>query len=167
MSIGQFLLPEFDMEMENTRKVLERVPEAKFSWQPHEKSWTMLELAVHIANLPTWTNITLEMASFDMAPEDGEPVRAAKLTSRQEILETFKKNVTAARETIAATDDAAFMENWALLSGGKTVFQMPKLPVLRSFVMNHIIHHRAQLTVYLRMNDVPLPAIYGPTADEG
>ncbi len=166
MAIADMLLPEFDREMANTRKTLERVPEDKLNWKPHEKSGTMAWLATHLANLPHWTVITLEESSFDMAPA-GSPVRLpAPAASRRELIEMFDRNVAAARAAIAGAGDARFMEPWTLLSGGATVFTMPKIAVLRSFVMNHSIHHRAQLGVYLRLNDVPVPGLYGPSADE-
>ena len=166
MALNKSILPEFDNEMANTRKTLDRVPEDKFTWKPHDKSWTMKEIATHLANLPNWSVLALKGDSFDMAPKDGAPAKTPEATSKNEILEIFDKNVSDARAAIESTDDEEFMKPWALLSGGETIFSMPKIAVLRSFVMNHIIHHRAQLGVYLRLNDVAVPAIYGPTADE-
>ena len=111
--------------------------------------------------------MTIEQDSIDMAPPDGsEPPRTEALTSAAQAVETFDANVTAARAAIAGASDEKFMETWSLLNGGEVMLAMPKVAVLRSFIMNHMIHHRAQLTVYLRMNDVPLPALYGPSADE-
>ena len=167
MALSEALLPEFDVEMANTRKTLERVPDDKLGWKPHEKSGTMAWLAGHLANLPSWIGITLERDSFDMAPPEGQPPPPPQPTSTAEILETFDKNVAAARAAIAGASDEAFFKPWSLLSGGNTIFTMPKTAVLRSFVMNHSIHHRAQLGVYLRLNDVAVPSIYGPSADEG
>ena len=167
MRLGDTLLPEWDHEMANTRKTLERVPDEKLDWKPHEKSSTMGSLATHLANLPTWAIHTLEKDSLDLAPPGGEPPRAELLNSRQEILETFDKNVDSGRAAIDAASNEEFSRTWTLLHGGKTILAMPKIAVLRGFVMNHNIHHRAQLGVYLRLNDIPVPSIYGPSADEG
>jgi uncharacterized damage-inducible protein DinB len=167
MSLGDALLPEFDLEMANTRKTLERTPEDKFDWKPHEKSPTMGWLAGHLANILTWPARIMELDSLDIAPQ-GVPVgRVSAPKSRKEVLETFDKNVSTARHTISGAKDEHLMKPWSLLSNGKTVFTLPRIAVLRSMVMSHSIHHRAQLGVYLRLNDVPVPAIYGPSADEG
>ncbi len=166
MSISDTLLPEFDHEMANTRKTLERIPEDKFDWKPHEKSTTMGGLGSHLANLPFWASLSLHEDSFDMHPPGGQPARTPQATSLAELLETFDKNLAAAREAIAGASDEQFFKTWSLLSGGKEIFTLPRIAVLRSFVMNHSIHHRAQLGVYLRLNDVPVPSIYGPSADE-
>jgi uncharacterized damage-inducible protein DinB len=167
MGLSDALLPEFDQEMKNTRRTLERVPEDKFGWKPHEKSWPMGGLATHIANLPSWTNWTIGKDSLDLAPQ-GVPIpQTQAVKSRQELLAMFDKNVTGARAAIAGASDAQFSKTWTLLHNGKTLLTLPKIAVVRSFMMNHIIHHRAQLGVYLRLNDVAVPAIYGPSADEG
>ncbi len=167
MGLSEALLPEFDMEMKNTRKTLERVPEEKFGWKPHQKSWPMGGLATHIANLPSWIVTIIGEDSLDLAP-GGVPIPAAQaVKSRRELLDMFDKNVAAARSALAGASDAQLMKPWTLLHNGKPNFALPKVAVLRSFVMNHSIHHRAQLGVYLRLNDVPVPAIYGPSADEG
>ena len=165
MSLSQSLLPEFDHEMANTRKTLERIPNEKFNWKPHEKSYAMGALATHVANLPSWASLTVGSDSFDMAP-GGVPVRTTLAASIGEVLAAFDKNVAAARDSIAGAGDQSLLEPWALLSNGNPVLSLPRIAVLRSFVMNHIIHHRAQLGVYLRLNDVPVPSIYGPSADE-
>jgi uncharacterized damage-inducible protein DinB len=165
MAISDALLPEFDHEMANTRKTLERVPDDKFGWKPHEKSSALGDLATHIGNLPSWAVLTVNQEEFDMAPE-GKPVRVPPASSREEILQTFDKNIAAARAAIAGASDEELFKPWTLLSGGNKLFSLPKVAVLRSFVMNHIIHHRAQLGVYLRLNDIPVPSIYGPSADE-
>ena len=166
MPINQALLGEFDHEMANTRKALERVPDNKFDWAPHPKSMKMGALAKHLAEMPGWTVNALTTDSLDISP-DGKPMQSPPVKNRQEVLALFDKNVAAARKALAAAnDDAQFMKPWALLMTGKTIFSMPKIAVLRGFVMNHSIHHRAQLGVYLRLNDVPVPATYGPSADE-
>lgn len=167
MTLSESLLPEFDHEMANTRKSLERVPEAKFDWKPHQKSGTLGWLASHLAVLPSWATITIEQDSLDIAPPGGPPYEMPVATSRQTALEMFDTNVAAARAAIAGASDEHLLKAWSLLSGGNTVFTLPRIAVLRSFIMNHNIHHRAQLGVYLRLNDVPVPAIYGPSADEG
>ena len=167
MALSQALLPEFDHEMANTRKTLERVPMDKFAWKPHEKSTTMGGLATHLANLPTWVMHTIEKDSLDVAPPGAPPLRTPQANSTAEVVETFDRNVAAARAALAGASDEHLVKPWSLLSGGKTVLTLPRIAVLRSFVMNHSIHHRAQLGVYLRLNDVPVPSIYGPSADEG
>ena len=167
MRMSEMLLPEFDHEMTNTRKTLERIPDDKLDWTPHAKSWSMGGLATHIANIPSWTASTIQEDSLDMNPTDGAALpHAPQGLSRDEILESFDKNVAAAREAIAEAKDEQLVKPWSLLSGGKTMFTLPRIAVLRSFVMNHSIHHRAQLGVYLRLNDVAVPATYGPSADE-
>ena len=167
MSISASLLPEFDHEMATTRKALERVPDDKFDWRPHEKSATMGSLANHLANIPTWAGFTISQDSFDLAPPDGGSVKWEVNGSRQELLDYFDKSVAAARDAIAGASDQDLLKPWSLLKGGATVMTLPKIAVLRSFMMNHMIHHRGQLTFYLRLNNIPVPAIYGPSADEG
>jgi uncharacterized damage-inducible protein DinB len=166
MSIAESMLPEFDHEMANTRKTLDRVPDDKFDWKPHEKSFSMGRLASHLSNLPGWTNVTIEQDSFDMAPPGEQPAQTPECRSRHELLEAFDANVTKARSSLAGASDEQLFRTWKLLATGNEVLAMPKIAVLRSFVMNHIIHHRAQLGVYLRLNDIPVPSIYGPSADE-
>jgi len=166
LPISASLLPEFDHEMANTRKTLERVPEDKFGWKPHAKSPELGWLASHVARLPEWAVMTMQQDSFDMSAPAAASARTKPATSRAELLATFDRNMAAARTAIAGANDEQMMSNWSLLSGEKTIFSYPRVAVLRSFVMNHMIHHRAQLTVYLRMNDVPVPALYGPSADE-
>jgi len=165
--INQALLPEFDMEMANTSKTLERVPDDKLGWKPHEKSMTMGRLAGHLSELPGWAAGTLEADTMDIAPVGKPAYQAQTATSRKQVLEMFDKHVSAARAAIASASDAELMKSWSLLKGGQTLMTMPKIAVLRGFVMNHTIHHRAQLGVYLRLNDIPVPSIYGPSADEG
>lgn len=166
MSIAQSLLPEFDNEMATTRKMLDRLPDGKFDYKPHEKSMSLGQLANHIAHMATWGAITLEQPSFDVAPVDGPPVVTPKNATRAEILEHFDAGVERFRAALAGTSDAAFQGSWSLLMAGNPVMTMPRIAVLRGMVMNHIIHHRAQLTVYYRLNDIPVPGIYGPSADE-
>src|SRR5262249_678468 len=152
--------------MANTRKTLERVPEDQFDWKPHQKSTALGGLATHIANLPSWVSLTIKQSEFDLAPPGQGPVRVPPATTKQELLDAFGGNREAGREALAAASDEHLMATWSLLSGGNTLFTLPRAAVLRSFVMNHIIHHRAQLGLYLRLLDIPVPALYGPSADE-
>jgi uncharacterized damage-inducible protein DinB len=166
MAIKESILPELDHEMATTRKLLERVPEAKADWQPHPKSMTLGKLSIHLATLPQWVMATMKQTELDMNPPGGEPMKQAVFESTAATLATFDAKVREARETIAAAEDKDFMVPWAFKNGGQVIFSMPRVAVLRSFVMNHIIHHRGQLSVYLRLHDVPIPSIYGPSADE-
>jgi len=165
MAIKDALLPEFDHEMATTRRLLERLPEAEFAWKPHDRSMPLGQLAGHIANLPQWCTATLASTVFDLdaLPVDARPQLPA---SRAAVLEEFDGKVAAARNQLTSTTDAEFMTPWTLKKGGQEVFTLPRISAIRSFVMNHLIHHRGQLSVYLRLKDVPLPSIYGPTADE-
>jgi uncharacterized damage-inducible protein DinB len=162
-NFSQSILPEFDHEMENTRKSLERVPEEKFSFKPHAKSMTLGALATHLATINQWSEAILGQDSFDVSTAPPNP----ELKSRAEVLAAFDKNTATARKAIADATDAHLLKPWTLTAGNKTVLTMPRVAVVRSFLLNHTIHHRAQLGVYLRLNDVPVPSIYGPSADEG
>ncbi len=166
MQISDTLLPEYDQEMAKTRTVLDRCPEDKYDWKPHQKSFSMGALATHLANMPGWGADTISKDSFDVSPPGAPPYKEEPVRSRTELLARFDKNVAVARAAIAAADDAQLMKPWSLLAGGKAIFTMPRIAVLRSMIMNHSIHHRAQLGVYLRLNNVPVPALYGPSADE-
>jgi uncharacterized damage-inducible protein DinB len=162
MSIVDSLLPEFDHEMTTTRKLLERVPEDRLDWKPHAKSTSLGGLATHVANLPTWGSITVNQTELDLA-ESGV---AELARTRAELLARFDANVASTRAALAGKSDAELMVPWTLKRAGQKIFSMPRVGVWRSFVMSHLIHHRGQLSVYLRMNDVALPSIYGPSADE-
>lgn len=166
MALSEALLPEFDNEMAGTRKSLERVPYDKIDWKPHAKSMTLRQLSMHLALFPSWMVDTLEKTSFDYAPVGAPPYQPPAINSQKELLEVFDRDVAKAREGLKAASDAQLMETWSLLAGGKTIFSMPRIAVLRGMVINHMIHHRAQLGVYLRLNDIPVPALYGPSADE-
>jgi uncharacterized damage-inducible protein DinB len=162
MSIAQTLLGEFDVEMANTRKVLDRVPLEKADWKPHPKSGTLGWLAGHVANLPEWVTITLSSSELDLAtaPRNKAP------QSKQELLEIFEKKAKEARAAIQNAKDPQWAGEWSLKRGGQTLFTMPRAAVVRGFALNHLLHHRGQLTVYLRLIDVPVPGLYGPSADE-
>ena len=166
MAIRDAMVPELEREAEITRRLLERVPDEKLDWKPAEKSMSLNQLASHLANLPSWGLHALGSDELDINPPDGEPLVPASPKGVSAILELFDTNVAQLREAIASTDDQSFSRTWALKSGGVEVFSLPKAGVLRGMVLNHIIHHRGQLTVYLRLNDVPLPMTYGPSADE-
>ena len=166
MAISDSLLPEFDQEIAGARRTLERVPADKFDWRPHPRSGTLIWLAGHLANIPSWAPLTIDRDDFDMAPGGKAMDPPPTPADTAELLATFDRHAAAARAAIAGAADAELLKPWTLLSGGRKVMTLPKASVLRSFVMNHLIHHRAQLGVYLRLNDVPVPSIYGPSADE-
>jgi uncharacterized damage-inducible protein DinB len=162
MAIRDALLPEFDHEMQVTRKLLERVPDGKFGWQPHDKSMTLGRLAGHLAEIPGWMKQTLTEDGIDI----GGDFTPETLTTRDAVLAAFDRTVAAARPLLAAATDAQFMAPWTLKHKGQVVFTLPKIAVVRAWVFSHSIHHRGQMSVYLRLNEVPVPAIYGPSADE-
>ena len=165
MAIAESILPEFDHETATTRTLLERVPEAMVEWKPHVKSMSLGQLAMHIANLPQWAFITLERKEFDPNPPDGPRITTPPFESASHLLHVYDTNVGAARALLSRMTDGEFMVQWTLKNGGKSLFSMPRVAVFRSFILNHAVHHRGQLSVYLRMLDVPIPNIYGPTAD--
>jgi uncharacterized damage-inducible protein DinB len=164
MAIKDAILPEFDHEMATTRSLLERVP-VDADWKPHAKSMTLGRLSAHVTELPYWGVTTMTTTELDFNPPGGQPYVSPTYQSTAQLVKLFDDNVAAARSAIAAASDADMMVNWSLKNGGQTVLTMPRVAVLRTFVMNHIIHHRAQLGVYLRLKDVPLPSTYGPSAD--
>jgi uncharacterized damage-inducible protein DinB len=166
MSISSILLPEFEHEMANTRKILERVPEDKVNWKPHEKSMTLGRLAGHVAALSNWAVHTLKLPSLDIKPREDGSYESLTMTSRQQVLEEFDRSVAEAKAALQGASDEDMAQVWTLSSQGKTFLSMPRAAVLRNVVMNHMIHHRGQLSVYLRLNDVPVPGMYGPSGDE-
>jgi uncharacterized damage-inducible protein DinB len=163
MSISATVLPEFDREMATTRTMLERVPDGRAHWTPHVKSWTMGELASHIAHLPRLGLIAMETDELDISPANGG--ENPKFESTIGLVRTFDDNVKKARAAIETASDSDMMEPWTLRKAGKTLWTLPRAAVLRTFILSHMIHHRGQLSVYLRLNDVPLPPVYGPSAD--
>jgi uncharacterized damage-inducible protein DinB len=165
MFIAESILPEFDHETATTRLLLERVPESRASWKPHDKSMTLGQLAIHIATLPQWAPITLKQTEFDTNPPGGNPYSTPSFESLAHMLKIYDDGVVAARAMLAATTDGEFLVPWTLKNGGQSMFSMPRASVFRTFVLNHAVHHRGQLSVYLRLCDVALPNIYGPTAD--
>ncbi|MGH9364696.1 MAG: DinB family protein, partial [Thermoanaerobaculia bacterium] len=160
MTIAEIYLREFDSEMEATRRLLDRLPSDRLDWTPHPKSRSLGQLATHIAELPRW-GLRIEGTSWAVGSE-----KAPALNTAAEFLTRFDENVRAGRASIAAKTDGQLRERLTVTREGKTFFELPKVSILRRVLLNHLIHHRGQLTVYLRLNGVALPAIYGPTADE-
>ena len=161
MSIADSLLMEFDQEAQTTKRVLERIPDDKLAWKPHPKAFSLGQLALHIASGP---GQIVAAASQDTAEAPNFAQPEAK--SRQEVLETFSKSMASARSGLKNMDDARLTSEWTLTRNGKTLMAVPRIAFLRSILMNHTYHHRGQLSVYLRMLEVPVPSIYGPSADE-
>lgn len=166
MSFREQYLVEFDLEIPFIREHIVRVPEDKLEWKPHERSMTIGWLSTFLGVLWTWGSIVVEQDSFDIvtAYADSPPPAVPKTT--QEIVALFDRHTAEARAAIAKADDAKLLEPWSLLANGATVFQQPRWLVLRTIIMNHAIHHRAQLGVFLRLLDVPIPAVYNDSADE-
>lgn len=165
MSIAQSLQPELAQELAVTRKVLTRLPDANFGYKPHPKSMDAGSIANHIATMLHWGDVTLRETEFDVAP-GGVPVPQIHRTTSAEVLADFDKNVAEFHAELARTNDSAMMQPWALKQNGAVFFEMPRAAVIRAMILNHIIHHRAQLCVYLRLLNLPVPAVYGPSADE-
>lgn len=163
MAIAQVLLPEFDREMATTRKMLERFPEDKVEWRPHETCMTLGRLAGHVVEISGWTVPTMTQDKLEIDRNQATPTIVKK---RDEALKQFDETVRNAREVLAGASDETFMKPWTFVAGGKTIFTLPKIAVMRSFVMNHLIHHRGQLAAFYRIAGVPVPSIYGPSKDE-
>lgn len=162
MPIAQSLLPEFDHEMQSTRKLLECVPDGKFGFKPHEKSMTLGHLASHVAQIPEYITSTIRLERMDFDGSE-KPFEAA---TRKELLEAFDAKSAAARQALAGVSDEELVKVWTLTFKGQQIFSLPRAAVLRSMCLNHLYHHRGQLGVYLRMNNVAFPGMYGPSADE-
>jgi uncharacterized damage-inducible protein DinB len=164
--IVELLLPEFDAEIASTRKMLAAVPEEKFGWRPHAKSFTMRELAGHVAELSSWTSDVLRRERFDVdganPPENG----SFKPASVEQMLEKFEGWAATARADLAAATDDAMQQEWVMTWSGYEIIRSSRYQAIRKWSLNHLVHHRAQLGVYLRLNDVKLPGVYGPSADE-
>jgi len=169
MSIADLLVPEFDNEIAVTRRVLERVPDGdgQGEWKPHEKSFPMGHLAQLVARLPGWATMMMSMTELDIAPLDGPKFPGYSFETTATLLAELDRNAAAARAALAAGSDADFDVPWTLKKAGEVVMTQSRYQMLRSMVLNHLVHHRAQLGVYLRLVDVPVPQMYGPTADEG
>lgn len=167
MLITDLLLPEYDNEITVTRNVMQRVPDGRGSWKPHAKSFPLGHLAQLVARLPGWAPLMMTRTELDIAPATGPQFPGYSLESTATLLAEFEKNATAGRAALAASSDADFDVPWTLKKTGVTVMTMPRYQMLRYMVLNHIVHHRAQLGLYLRMLDLKVPPMYGPTADEG
>jgi len=165
MSLSDLFLPEFEQECAVTRRLLERVPFEQPEFRPHPKSMTLQALASHLVNLPAWVPLTLDQDELDMMPK-GVPWKTPQMTSQAEALAAFDEGVAGARTSLKAASDATLKGLWKLTGNGQTFMEAPKQTVLRSFVFNHLVHHRAQLGLYLRLLDIPVPGVYGPSADE-
>ena len=157
------ILSELEQEAAITRKLLERSPEDRFDWKPHEKSMTFGRLASHCAETLKWLDVVVNQDVFEMDPGSYTPFQAG---SQSELLETFDANLEAAKEVMQNQSDENLLGNWQMKTGGEVTLEMPRIAVIRGFVLNHLVHHRGQLSVYLRLNDIPVPSIYGPSADE-
>ena len=165
MNVTDLLLPEVDQELASTRRLLERIPTQSLAWKPHPKSFSMGQLASHMVSVLKWTYEIMERPDFDVDTINRDEMTKVAATPA-ELLSWFDANAAAAR-ALLAKDDGDYLAPWTLRKGDHVMFTMPRYRCLRNFVVNHLIHHRAQLTVYLRENDVLVPGMYGPTADEG
>lgn len=167
MSLSSSFLPEFEREFANTRKMLELIPDEHLSWKPHEKSMDLGRLAWHVSDFPHWCLDTLKTPGMSITAEDAEKNRDVwKGKKRADILERFDTDLREAKAAVEGTDDEAWMTNWKMEWMGRTIVDMPRVAVYRGMVMNHMIHHRAQLGLYLRMLNIAIPGMYGPSADE-
>ena len=161
--LNQSLLPELQHETASTRKMLERIPFEQWDWKPHEKSYSLGKLATHIATIPDWMTVTITTDELDFSKGDYKPQAPA---SKEQLLQIFDEASSKALHSLQGASDENLKGPWSLKNGSHTIFILPRLATLRSFVLNHLIHHRGQLSVYLRLLDVPVPGMYGPSADE-
>lgn len=166
MSIAQMLLPEWDLEMATTRRVLERVPDERGEWKPHPKSFPMAHLAQLVARMPGWATMMMRQTEIDIAPVDGKGAQPYSIEKTATLLAEFDRNAAEGRAAIAAGTDEDFAVQWTLKARGEAVDTNSRYLMLRTSMLNHLVHHRAQLGVYLRLVDQPVPSMYGPTADE-
>jgi len=164
VTFHETVLSELDAEVAVTRRLLARVPESAFGWQPHERSMSLGGLVTHLAQIPHWGTSILERDGYDLADSGGTPAQEKR--SLAEVIETFDRHAAEVRQSLLQRTDAELAAPWSLKDRGHLVMSMPRVSALRRFLLNHLVHHRGQLTVYLRMQNVPLPPIYGPTADE-
>ena len=162
-SVKEIAFADLDRELARTRKVLERLPEAHFAFKPHEKSMSLGRLAMHVATLPQWMVDTLARDELDLATAEGPRTEPS---GREDLLATFDENVAKVKEATARIDDAALTKKWSLRNGGDVLYTAPRYQVLRVWCVNHLVHHRAQLCVYLRLLNEPVPAVYFNSADE-
>lgn len=162
MAIIEAMLQELEQEAQTTRRVLERVPEDKLGWRPHEKARTLGELALHVAMVPGGVAELVAARSPVQAPEFADPTP----NNASELVPALDESIAKAKKVLRGMDDAALMETWRMMQGSREVLAVPRVEMLRSIMLNHWYHHRGQLSVYLRELDVPIPSIYGPSADE-
>lgn len=165
-TMSELLLPEFDAEIASTRRVLKVVPEEKFDWRPHAKSFTMRDLAGHVAEVPSWTSDVLRRERFDVTSANPPENASFKPQSAAQMLERFENWVATARADLAAATDDVMQQEWVMTWDGYEIIRLPRYQAIRKWSLNHMVHHRAQLGVYLRLNDVKLPGVYGPSADD-
>lgn len=163
MSLIKPILAELEQEAKSTRKMLEHVPQDKLSWKPHEKSMSLMQLVAHLAEIPSWVNAFIVQDELDMGDSDYKPPSAATVS---EVLQAFDKNLGEALKALKPLTDERLLAIWKLKKGDEVILEMPRINVVRTWLLSHTIHHRGQLSVYLRLNNVPLPQVYGPTADE-
>lgn len=162
MTFSETYLPEFEHEMSNTRKLLDCVPDDKFTWKPHAKSMALGSLANHIADLVEWGAFVVSQDKLELGPGTQQPPSP---TNKTGLIAALDKNIAASRKAIAGANDDHLAKTWTFVYGGNTIFAMPRAQVLRNVVLSHVIHHRGQLSVYLRLLDIPIPGMYGPSAD--
>lgn len=165
-SIATTLVAEFDQEIATTRKLLARTPAAAVSWKPHPKSMALGQLACHLAEIPSWGGAALQLSELDVAPVGGPAYTSPTFESVDALVALLDRNATEARAVLATMSDEEYQLPWSMLVGGQRVFTSPRIGVVRTWVLNHLVHHRGQFSVYLRLQDVPLPGIYGPSADD-
>jgi uncharacterized damage-inducible protein DinB len=167
MKLSELFLSQLEAEAPLTRRMLERFPEGREEWKPHERSMSLGRLATLVSDMSNWIVLTVKQDQLDLAPTGGAPYAPRQATTARELVETHDVNIAAARAALAGVSDEELSRPWSLMYGGKVMWTQPKFEVLRDSVFSHLAHHRGQLTVYLRLNEVPVPPIYGQTADEG
>lgn len=161
MSLTKSLIAEFEHESAGTKRILERIPKEKFDWRPHAKSRTLKELASHVAGLSAWPGVILKSDTLDLTT-----IKSAEINSTEDLVNELNRNVQHSLDTLKTAKDEDFQGKWTLKSGDHVVLEVPKSVGIRSVALNHMYHHRAQLSVYLRLLDIPVPGMYGPSADE-
>ena len=167
MSISQLLLAELDLEVQANRDLLERLPEGNWAWKPHDKSMTISRLATHVAEIPSWSKSILMADEIDFMSPEMQAWVPREMQSKEEILTELESAAETCRGHLETTSDEDFEQIWTMKAGDQVAMQGKKYMVFRRQVLNHMVHHRAQLGVFLRLLDVPLPGSYGPSADEG
>jgi uncharacterized damage-inducible protein DinB len=161
--LGESFAEQLEQESKATRKMLERLPEERFAWKPHEKSMPMVSLAVHIVEMIEWARLAVTTSELDYGVRPYQPFEPKSIA---DLLEYFDRTVAGAIEALKNTTDEAIRETWTVRNGDHIFFVKPRIQVIVAYSFNHFIHHRGQLSVYMRLNDIPLPGVYGPTADE-